>query len=163
MISQSRAISSQRPKCATLVQREPTHMRPSVTDGLIMDYIFEKQKLRNHLLGSVTCYVLERRAFTRLIGNLTEAKNEKDREISTDKPRRVINPLVKRSKEPFRNKIIKKLYTEHPPITFRTPHKLPFFRSRKTSYGRMNCNRKSVNRLQDMSIYGAIGCILIPV
>jgi len=48
--------------------------------------------------GNVTCYVLERRAFTRLIGNLTDAKEKTESSTELDKPRRVINPLVKKSK-----------------------------------------------------------------
>jgi len=61
-----------------------------------------KEDLRTANVYSVdlsTCYVLERKAFTNLIGSLTEAKKEsaKDQNL-TKKPKRTINPLVKRAK-----------------------------------------------------------------
>ena len=57
-----------------------------------------KCKNNFEIQGNVTCYVLERRAFTRLIGNLTDAKEKTESSTELDKPRRVINPLVKKSK-----------------------------------------------------------------
>ena len=43
----------------------------------------------------VSCYVLERQAFTSLIGNLNEAKYTKENQV--DKTvKRIINPLVKK-------------------------------------------------------------------
>lgn len=61
-----------------------------------------KEDLRTanvYAIDTVVCYVLERKAFTNLIGNLAEAKKETDIDASTENtPKRTVNPLVKRAK-----------------------------------------------------------------
>ena len=63
-----------------------------------------KEDLRTanvYSVDPVTCYILERKAFTSLIGNLTDAKKENPTksELCLKSPKRTINPLVKRAKE----------------------------------------------------------------
>jgi len=60
-----------------------------------------KEDLRTanvYAVDTVACYVLERKAFTRLIGSLSDAKKEIDLTEVVSQPKRIINPLVKKAK-----------------------------------------------------------------